>query len=193
MLGPARAAGLAKSLVARDAGTPDGGTPTPRGLACLAKYYVGAAVKSDAGWGLMLPDASFLSWDNGRPAPEPLDGGGEEEEEDGEPDLPALRDIFATRYEKGPIKPVTGDDTLDDPGRARIDPLFKATYGSSWREVMNHLAKVKFFGSRYPFHERATPALERVTARLEQLAKDDPRLLPFFKGLGGTWHWRRIA
>ncbi|MBL8950037.1 MAG: M15 family metallopeptidase, partial [Myxococcaceae bacterium] len=105
----------------------------------------------------------------------------------------ALRDLFATRYESGPIKPVVGDDTLEDPGRARIDPLFKATYGSSWREVMSHLAKVKFFGTRYPFHERAAAALERVTVRLEAAAKADPKLLPYFKGLGGTWHWRRIA
>jgi len=174
-----------------DAGAPDAGPATPKGLACLARYYVGTAVKTDAGWGLMLPDASFLSWDNGRAAEIDADGG-EDAEEEG-PGLPALRDIFASRYDKGPIKPVFGDDTLDDPGRARIDPLFKATYGSSWREVMSHLTKVRFFGSRYPFHEKAAAALERVTARLEAAAKADASLLPFFKGLGGTWHWRRIA
>jgi hypothetical protein len=119
------------------------------------------------------------------------DGGIEEDE--GVPRVPALRDIFAVRYAKGPIVAVTGDDTAEDPGRARIDPLFRATYGSSWREVMSHLDKVKFFGTRYPFHERALAPLERVTARLEQAAQKDPALLPFFKGLGGTWHWRRIA
>jgi hypothetical protein len=177
-----------------DGGTPDAGHKTPHGLKCLARYYIGEAVKGDAGWGLMLPDASFLSWDNGRPTePEEDSDAGEEEEEEVTPDLPKLRDIFATPYDKGPIKPVVGDDTLEDPGRARIDPLFKATYGGSWREVMNHLSKVKFFGSRYPFHERAAPALERVATRLEAAAQQDPSLLPFFKGLGGTWHWRRIA
>ena len=180
-----------------DAGTPDAGFAPrpPKGLACLAKYYVGTAVKTDAGWGLQLPDASFLTWDNGRPAPDgPADAGESlDDEEDGEPDLPALRDIFSAPYQKGPIVPVSGDDTLDDPGRARIDPLFKATYGSTWRQVMSNLIKVRFFGMKYPFHERAAMPLEKVTARLEAAVKADPRLLPFFKGLGGTWHWRRIA
>lgn len=196
---PAFAAASARLASSRDAGSADAGTADagphpPRGLACLEKYYVGSAVKTDAGWGLMLPDASFLSWDNGRPAPDHLPDAGEElDDETGEPDLPALRDIFATRYAKGPIVPVVGEDTLEDPGRARIDPLFKATYGSSWREVMGHLTKVKFFGAKHPFHERAIGPLEKVIARLEAAAKDDPGLLPFFKGLGGTWHWRRIA
>ncbi len=194
--GTATAAQGARGAAVRpDGGAPDAGPQVPRGLACLAKYYVGAAVQTDAGWGLLLPDASFLSWDNGRRAVEGSDAGADEEDDDGEgePDLPALKDIFAVRYEKGAIKPVTGDDTLEDPGRARIDPLFKATYGSSWREVMSHLGKVRFFGTRYPFHERAAEALERVTARLEAASKSDASLLPFFKGLGGTWHWRRIA
>ena len=194
------AASIRPAAQRADAGTStsDAGAPAvPKGLACLQKYYVGQAVRTDGGWGLMLPDASFLSWDNGRPAPdhllpdagEQLDDGSEE----AEPDLPALRDIFAVPYQKGPIVPVVGEDTLDDPGRARIDPLFKATYGSSWRAVMSNLTKVRFFGTKYPFHERAAMALEKATARLEAAAKADPKLLPFFKGLGGTWHWRRIA
>ncbi len=189
------ASALVRPTAAGAAGVADGGTAAvPKGLACLAKYYVGTAVQADAGWGLMLPDASFLSWDNGKAPPDALeDGGLALDDDEGEPALPALKDIFATPYQKGPIVPVSGDDTLDDPGRARIDPLFKATYGASWREVMRQLTKVKIFGTRYPFHERAAQPLERALARLDAAAKDDPKLLPFFKGLGGTWHWRRIA
>jgi hypothetical protein len=187
-------------LSAADAGSPDGGRPPP-GLACLAKYYIGAARKTDAGWGLELPDAGFLSWNNGNDSALPVDDppdageatdGGEEDDDDLAP-APALRDIFAVPYEKGLIKPVEGDDTVEDPGRARIDPLFRATYGNSWREVMSHLGKVKFFGLRYPFHERAAEALARVTKRLEDEVAKDPKLLPFMKNIGGTWHWRRIA
>jgi hypothetical protein len=185
-------------LTAADGGTPDAGHPPP-GLACLAKYYVGTVKKTDAGWGLELPDASFLSWEGALPvSPMPDDPDGGEisdggEEDDDTPDVPALKDIFATPYEKGAIKPVEGDDTLEDPGRARIDPLFRAAYGDSWRSVMSHLGKVKFFGLRYPFHERAAEALERVTKRLQAEVDKDPKLLPFMKNIGGTWHWRRIA
>ncbi len=123
----------------------------------------------------------------------PTEAGDAGEEDDDSAEIPALKDIFGTPYEKGPIKPVVGDDTLEDPGRARIDPLFRATYGNSWREVMSHLAKVKFFGLRYPFHQRAAEALERVVTRLNAEVEKDPKLLPFMKNIGGTWHWRQIA
>jgi hypothetical protein len=189
-------------LTVADGGNPDAGRPPP-GLACLAKYYVGTAKKTDAGWGLELPDAGFLSWANGIDVPPPIDdappdaGAGEVsdggEEEDDDAVAPALKDIFAVPYEKGAIKPVEGDDSIEDPGRARIDPLFRATYGNSWREVMSHLDKVRFFGLRYPFHERAAEALGRVVKRLDAAVEQDPKLLPFFKNIGGTWHWRRIA
>jgi hypothetical protein len=186
-------------LTVADGGNPDAGRPPP-GLTCLAKYYVGTAKKTDAGWGLELPDAGFLAWANridvAPPADDPPDAGEVSdggEEEDDSADAPALKDIFAVPYDKGPIKPVEGDDSIEDPGRARIDPLFRATYGDSWQSVMGHLDKVRFFGLRYPFHQRAAEALARVVKRLDEEVAKDPKLLPFFKNIGGTWHWRRIA
>ena len=58
-----------------------------------------------------------------------------------------------------------------------------------WRP---RLAKVRFFGLRYPFHERAADALTRVVARLEAAVKADPKVLPFLKDIGGTFIWRTI-
>ncbi len=164
---------------------PDAGPP-PRGLACLPSWYAGkVAWRADGGWGLALPDAGFLAWDLG--GPEVTDPDSEE--------VPDLEDIYQTPYKAGPIVPVDGTDAgpLEDPGRVRIEELFLATYGASRGQVAARLAKVRFFGLRWPFHERAAPALTRVVERLQAAVKKDPALKPFLENIGGTWAWRRIA
>ncbi|MBL8955312.1 MAG: hypothetical protein JNK82_31350, partial [Myxococcaceae bacterium] len=51
--GTAGAAQAARpALYSLDAGAPDAGAQPPKGLACLARYYLGTPVRSDAGWGL---------------------------------------------------------------------------------------------------------------------------------------------
>ncbi|MEW5742204.1 MAG: M15 family metallopeptidase [Myxococcota bacterium] len=167
-----------------DAGVRDGGVP-PAALACLTTWYAGRVEwKEDAGWGLELPTGAFVPWVTG------AEVFGPESEE-----APDLEDLFHTPYQAGPIVPVDTSDAgpPDDPGRVRVVELFMATYGSTRSEVSSRLAKVKFFGLRYPFHELAAPALTRVVARLEPQVKANPSLLPFLKNIGGTWSWRKIA
>lgn len=155
----------------------------PHGLACLGKYYVGKPVHSaDGGWAWQLPDAGVLVWDDGR-AKTP-----EEAEDD-----PDLEEVFSVPYTPGPIVPVHGEGDIEDPGRRRVEPLFFATYGATRSEVMENLGRIHFFGTRYAFHARAVPALERVVERLKAALKEDPKLAPFFKDIGGTWQWRTIA
>ncbi len=163
---------------------PDGGLP-PHGLACLAEWYVGQPCWSpDAGWAWRLPKGELLAWEDGRPVTDPDDGG-----------APDLADLYRTPYQPGPIVALDASDAgpISEPGRVRAEQLFLATYGASVEEVMAHLGRVRFFGLRYPFHERACGALERVVARLEPQVKANPKLRPFLEDIGGTWHWRRIA
>jgi hypothetical protein len=122
------------------------------------------------------------------------DGGEDDEEDDSLPQAPDLADLYAVPYPKGPIVPVEGDeDTIEDPGRARVEQLLMETYGHSANEVRDHLEHVRFFGTRWGFHERAAPALERVIERLEPQVKKNPKLIKFVTDIGGTFKWRKIA
>lgn len=185
------AAFLALTLTQADGGVwapraPDGGLP-PAGLACLPTWYAGTVKwKGDAGWGLDLENGVFLSWDTNSSPGHVHDPESEE--------LPDLQDIFDPPYVTGPIVPIDTTDAgpIEDPGRARVEQLFLATYGGKRSEVQERLTKVRFFGLRYPFHERAAEPLRRVVARLEPQVKANKKLLPFLKDIGGTWIWRTI-
>jgi D-alanyl-D-alanine carboxypeptidase len=164
----------------------DGGQP-PRGLACLTHWYAGTVKwKPDAGWGIDLANGVFLRWTSEHPR---------EEDEDAVPLAPNLEDIYRPPYRPGPIVPVDTADAgkIDDPGRVRVEQLLLATYGANREEVVNHLGRVRFFGIRWPFHELAAPALDRVVARLTAQLKTDKKLLPFLQDIGGTWIWRKIS
>jgi hypothetical protein len=157
---------------------------------------------------LQMPDAGspplLMSMESSRRydacgMPQPLSQPGKlcgptgDDEVDDARELQVLQDLFQPPYVKGPITEVMGDENVDDPGRTRLTALFFATYGKNLREVAERLAKVRFMGVRYPFHERAKEALERVAQRLEEEAKANPKLMQFLTHIGGTWHWRRIA
>lgn len=153
----------------------------PRALRCLTRHYVGEVAWREAeGWGLELPDGGFVPWRT----------------PDDDEAAPGLSGLFETPYVTGPITPVDTSDAgpdVEEPGRAQLVELYRATYGASRKEVSRRLAKVRFFGLRYPFHERAAAALQRVVARLEPLVAADRSLAPFVRNIGGTWSWRRIA
>lgn len=175
----------------RGARSPDGGRP-PRGLACLTTWYAGTVIwQADAGgWALSLGDAGIVPWDDSaadRPAAP---------DDEGElPPAPTLHDLYRTPYQAGAIVPVDTSDAgpIEDPGRVRIEQLFRATYGASRQQVSARLAKVGFFGTRWPFHERAAEPLRRVVARLEEAVAAKPKLKPFLLNIGGTFSWRKIA
>ncbi len=165
-------------------GAPDGGV-APRGLMCLPNWYSGTVkYRPDAGWGMELESGTFLVWSSGKK----FDLDDEISEES-----PDLKDIYQPPYVTGPIVPVPLTDAgIEDPGRARVQELFKATYGNTRDEVSQRLSKVRFFGLRYPFHERAADALRKVTERLQPQLKTNPKLKPFLTDIGGTWIWRTI-
>ncbi|PZR06270.1 MAG: hypothetical protein DI536_30505 [Archangium gephyra] len=166
-------------------GVPDAGPP--RGLACLPNWYAGTVTRgADGGWGLQLETGVFVPWDTGGALVDVDDPESEE--------IPDLADLYEPPYVTGPIVPIDTSDAGPpvDPGRARVEELFLATYGGTRVKVNEHLVKVRFFGLRYPFHDRAAEALKRVVARLEPEVKANPKLLPFLKEIGGTFIWRNI-
>ncbi len=173
-------------LAHSDAGAFSG---APAGLTCLPTWYAGTVSRMpDGGWGLMVGDAGiFLPWEIDYRFGD-FDAGVDSTE------LTSLSDIYRPPYRTGPIVPIDTSDAgrIDDPGRARVEQLFVATYGASRAEVQGRLGSVRFFGPRYGFHQLAAPALTRVVARISEQAKTNKKLLPFVQDIGGTFIWRRI-
>lgn len=146
-----------------DAAAPD--AAAPRGPSCLARHYDEAA-------------ALALPWDDGRDKAMA--------EKIASPDL---EDMLSAPYVRGPIAAV--DDPERDPGRARVEALFRATYGATPAEVEKALVPVTLMKRSVRIHRRVAAALRRVSDRLEALG--DPSLARFFAPLGGTFNPRAIA
>lgn len=147
-------------------------------MRCLARHYTGEPVQRDGQWGLRLPDGTFVPWDDGR-----------EKSFEEKLDSPDLEDALSQPYRPGPIQPVTRED--EDPGRIRVDALFRATYGQRREQV--DVVDFRLLGQKRKVHRKALPAFERVRARLEELVAKEPGLAPYLQGVGGTFNWRPIA
>jgi hypothetical protein len=147
-------------------------------LARLCSLYACTA-ESDR---IRLADGALVVWDDGKTktTQERIDH-------------PDVEDVFALRYPAAgtAIAPVT--DPEADPGRVRIEALFRATYGADARAVSAAMVPVKIAGRTVSFHRRAAPALERVAARVGGLLEKDPSLARYFEHLGGTFNPRNIA
>jgi hypothetical protein len=144
---------------------------SPPPLSCLARWYAGTPQEST----FTLPDGTVLPLDDGRnktPAERV--------------EAPDLEDQFHPAYPRGPAAPIT--DPAHDPGRARVDALFIATYGTH-----PPLRRVKLGGGSVQVHVKVAPALERVVARLEPLARADPKVAAAIARPAGGFLARNIA
>ena len=109
-------------------------------------------------------------------------------------DKPDLEDTLSIRYPVGrPFEPPAVDD---DPGRIRLDALFRAVYGSTRKEVRANLVDVSWMpehtkGKSLRFNRRAgaAAALRRVSADLEKLPE---RFHDYVTVTAGTFYWRKI-
>jgi hypothetical protein len=143
----------------------------PAQLRCLERHLGAAPVARDGRWFARLADGTLLPWDTGeRPPAERLEH-------------PDLKDLFAQRYPRGPIQPVTTVD--EDPGRVRLEPLYRAAYPARER------VRARFFGHPVELHRRAAAALARVEERLRTVR--DPAATAFWEKLGGSLNERVIA
>lgn len=108
-------------------------------------------------------------------------------------ETPDIEDTFSQTY---PLKnPV---DTLPenfDPGRFRVEELFKALYGVNESEVSQNCVIVNFCGHNVKFNARcgAAHALDAVGKDIDALLARKPHLKEYVAELGGTFQWRFIA
>jgi hypothetical protein len=150
----------------------------PAPLACLARHYAVRAEQRGGAWVAVLPDGAAIPYDDGR-----VKTPGERLA------APDVEDVFAQPYRTGPIRPVTAVD--EDPGRVRLDAVFKATYGA--REDLVDVVGVRFLGQALKVHRKVAPRFAAVEVRLQALLAKEPSLSRFLTGVGGTFHWRNIA
>jgi hypothetical protein len=150
----------------------------PPGLRCLARHYAVTAELRDGGWAAVLPDGGAIAWDDGK-----------KKTLDEKLEHPDVEDVFSMPYRIGPIRPVTAPD--EDPGRVRLDALFKATYGATPETV--DVVDVIFLSQKLKVHRKVAPKFAAVEARLTEAVSKDAELGPYLQGIGGTFNWRNIA
>lgn len=150
----------------------------PAPLKCLAKYYAVKPEERAGTWFAVLPDGAAIPFDDG-----------EKKTFEQTLERPDVEDTFALRYTPGAIRPVTTVD--DDPGRVRIDAVFKATYGASADKV--DVVKIQFLGQSLEVHRKVVKVFAAVEKRLTALIAKDPTVKPHLVGVGGTFNWRNIA
>jgi hypothetical protein len=108
-------------------------------------------------------------------------------------ETPDIKDTFCQLY---PLRNPT--DKLPenfDPGRFRVEALFKTLYGASASEVSQNCVMVDFCGHKVKFNARcgAAGALDSVGKELSALFASRPDLKVYLDELGGTLEWRFIA
>ena len=160
-------------FAASDAGFA-GAPPAP--LLCLQRYYGVQPVLETDHWFARLGQGQRLPYDDGRKKTfaQAL----------AEPDL---QDMFSLPYRRGPTTAIHSEN--DDPGRVRVDSLFKFTYGSNRAA----LRRVEFLGQKILVHSRIVGPLARVEERLRVLVAAHPELRQTILPLGGAFTRRKIA
>jgi len=108
-------------------------------------------------------------------------------------ETPDIEDTFMQIY---PINNPT--DRLSenfDPGRFRVEGIFKALYGSNEKEVLSNCEHVNFCGHRVNFNSRcgAADALCAVGKDLDSVFEKKPKLREYVAELGGGLRWRFIT
>jgi hypothetical protein len=108
-------------------------------------------------------------------------------------DHPDIEDMFHDIY---PLTNPTDRVLKDfDPGRYRVEALFRALYGDSESAVAKNCVAVEFCGHTVRFNSRcgAADALRKVSADLAPMLSSKPDLKPYVAKLAGTFNWRKVA
>src|SRR5262249_55650282 len=106
---------------------------------------------------------------------------------------PDIKDTFSQTY---PLhNPIDNLPENFDPGRFRVEELFKTLYGATESEVMRNCVTVNFCGNKVKFNARcgAADALTAVGKDLDILFSKRSDLKEYVTHLGGTFNWRFIA
>lgn len=106
---------------------------------------------------------------------------------------PDVEDMFAQPYPL--VNPTEKVEKDEDPGRARVEDLFKALYGATEAAARKNLTTVDFCGTKVRFNSRcgAADALAAVSRDLDALFQKHPQWKVFVQEMGGTFQWRTIS
>ncbi|HEY4198657.1 MAG TPA: M15 family metallopeptidase [Mucilaginibacter sp.] len=105
---------------------------------------------------------------------------------------PDLKDMFLHTYSTGKLKSPPAKNF--DPGRIRNETFFLKIYGSSEKEVKQHLTEItwcpKLIGQKI-----TVTKVNGVDKKLVQISKEldeHPELKKYLANIGGTFDWRNI-
>jgi hypothetical protein len=105
---------------------------------------------------------------------------------------PDVQDMFAQNYTPGELKTLPGKDF--DPGRIRNEALFLKMYGSTEKQVRQHLTEIvwcpKLVGQKV-----MVTTINGIDKKLAQISKEldgHPELKKYLTNIGGTFTWRNI-
>jgi len=105
---------------------------------------------------------------------------------------PDLKDMFNQKYATGVLK--SSPPSNFDPGRVRNEPFFLKMYGSTEKEVKQHLTTItwcpKLVGQKI-----IVTKINEIDKKLAQISKEldeHPELKKYLTNIGGTFTWRNI-
>ncbi|HTE02416.1 MAG TPA: M15 family metallopeptidase [Mucilaginibacter sp.] len=146
-------------------------------IKCYPGFIIGFADKH-----IIFKDKSRLLWDDGiksKPYKEQLE-------------KPDIQDMFIQNYNTGELKTLPGKNF--DPGRIRNEALFLKMYGSTEKQVRQHLTEIvwcpKLVGQKV-----MVTTINGIDKKLAQISKEldeHPELKKYLTNIGGTFTWRNI-
>lgn len=156
-------------------------------LSCFAKAYENSFTVDKFGNEIQFQDGTVFRWDDGRQKTfdQKLQNGD-------------LEDMFSIPYKVGKMTGVP--KVNEDPGRIRVEALFKKLFGENEAQIRKDLVEVapwdnnvspKLFISK---KFGAAKALTNVSNKLKTLLKKRPEFKKFLVGpIGGTFTYRKVA
>jgi hypothetical protein len=106
---------------------------------------------------------------------------------------PDLKDMFRQAYSTGQLKSPPAKNF--DPGRVRNEAFFMKIYGSSEKQVSQHLTEITWCPKLVGQKLRVT-TINGIDKELIQVSKEldeHPELKKYLTNIGGTFAWRNIA
>ena len=106
---------------------------------------------------------------------------------------PDLKDMFGQAYSTGQLKSPPAKNF--DPGRVRNEAFFMKIYGSTEKQVDQHLTEITWCPKLVGQRLRVT-TINGIDKKLIQVSKEldeHPELKKYITNIGGTFAWRNIA
>ena len=105
---------------------------------------------------------------------------------------PDIEDMFSQKYTTGTLKSLPARNF--DPSRIRNEPFFFKMYGSTEKEVKQHLTEIiwcpKLVGQKI-----TVTTINGIDKKLSQISREldeHPELKKYIANIGGTFTWRNI-